>query len=290
MNRTGPTTIDARPRAGRIRPALFVATIWLFLAAVAIAGPALTLPVTAALPEDALETIFGEEALGSHRIHILGFSLALWLVVLGMASQLRNPERKQAQLWTAAVAVMVFLPLDLTAEIFPLTFVITALVVGAVALHPVRWPRPGPSWTAPALPVAVVGAVPAFVYGLNEARLQVTGLSSNPHVADVHHASMATLALGVAVAAVLGTSDMPGRRMTAWTAGVMSVVVAIYFIAHPDLTSSMGVTWGVGLALWAAVYLAVAGRARPTGGGVDAKADGRDLRHTAAEGRARESG
>jgi hypothetical protein len=98
------------------------------------------------------------------------------------------------------------------------------------------------------------------LYAYQQVVFQVKGLPEDPHVAASHYALMAAMAVGLSVSALLGATDFPGRRITAWTAAVMTVILGVFFIGHPDQASSLGVAWGVAMVVWALAYLLVSTR------------------------------
>lgn len=73
-----------------------------------------------------------------------------------------------------------------------------------------------------------------MAYGYNELALQFGGLADDPHVAGAHHSTMAMLAAIIVIGAWLGSSDAPGRRMTALIAGGSVVLFGIASLGNPD--------------------------------------------------------
>lgn len=257
QTKTGPTDMRTIGRARRIS---FYVVVGLALAAMASYPPVLMGPVVSWLPESTIDSLFGEEGLGIHRAHLEGTSLLFWLTVVAMVSQFRRPETKPAPVWAAAAAWVVFLPIELTHLVDPVSIVVTVLVVTVVALHPRRRPSQSITWSNSARAVAVLGALAGGVYTYEQAMRQVNGLAEDPHVAASHYALMAALAVGLSVSALLGATDFPGQRISAWTTGVMTVVLGVFFIGHPDQASSLGVAWGVAMGVWALAYLLMSTR------------------------------
>ena len=240
---------------GKGRRIAFYAAVALSLAAMLITGPLLTLPVTAWLPESTLDAMFGEEGLGIHRVHMVGASLLFWMTVVAMVAQFRHPERTAAPLWAPAAGLMVFLPLELTHLIDPYSIVLTVLVLTVLALHPRRWPSaPITSRYGPRL-LAVPFAVAAVVYAYQQAMWQLNAIPEHPHAVVSHFELMTAVAVGLAVSALLGATDFPGRVISAWTAGISTLILGIFFIGHPDQMSSLGVGWGSALVVWSLAYL-----------------------------------
>lgn len=118
-----------------------------------------------------------------------------WAILVAMAVQLRRPKRKRASLWAAALAVVVgmLVEIDLVGfDAFTLIRVVPVLAV--LALHPERLPN-GRLWVrvnkGTRTLVAVVAAGSTVVYTIGQARLQISGIEADPHVADGHYVYMA---------------------------------------------------------------------------------------------------
>lgn len=168
------TTTSEKRAPGRARRIGFLTVVGLTIVMfVAMVPPDITHPVTGWLPDDSyeryVEFFYGDETpanMAAHRHHMLAFSMAIWIVLVGMAVQLRKPKRKQAPLWAAAAAVVMMLVFEITLVGFdPSTLILLAPVLAAVALHPRLLPAEGISWTGPGRAVAVVTALAALVYG-----------------------------------------------------------------------------------------------------------------------------
>jgi hypothetical protein len=241
----------------------FYTAVVLSLASVAITGPVLTLPVTAWLPETALDAMFSDvqlEAIGGviapHRIHAVGAGLFFWLTVVAMIALIRRPERKAAPLWASAATMVVLVPLDWTQgfNLEDLTFALPVLAV--LALHPRRRPEKVAWRSGPAMAGVPFAAV-AAVYAFQQTLAQITGSPADSHVADGHYAVMAALAVGIGVSALLGVTDFPGQVISAWATGLAALALGTVFIGYPHLASSAGVGGGAAIVVWAIIYLAV---------------------------------
>ncbi|HEX6299718.1 MAG TPA: hypothetical protein VF148_04565 [Acidimicrobiia bacterium] len=278
---TDSATIEERVQ-GRARRIGFltvvVATLALF---VVMVPPDITHPVTGWLPDDSygryVEFFYGDETLANmaaHRHHMLAFSMAIWIVLVGMTVQLRKPVRKQAPLWAAAAAVVMMLVFEVTLVGFdPSTLILVAPILAAVALHPRPLPAEGISWTGPGRAVAAVAAGTALAYGFAEARFQVGGGATDIHGVDGHYAFMAAAAVILAVAAILGASNLTGARITAWTAGGIGTLMGAFFIGFPDVSSSPGIGWGIVAVLLGLAYLVRVGIRLQPGRDVTYEAD-----------------
>lgn len=251
---------------------LAVLTILLFIG---MMTPDVTHPVTGWLPdatyEQYVEFFYGSETpaeMATHRHHMLAFSILVWTVLVAMTVQLRRPERKQAPLWAAALAVVVAMILETALvgfDAFTLIWVVPVLAV--LALHPERLPS-GRLWggtNGTSSLVAVVTAGSAVIYAIGQARLQINGLDTDPHVADGHYAYMAIGALTLAIVALVGGSNLTGARISAWTAGIMGLFVGAFFMVYSTYASSPGVAWSAVALVLSLVYLAIVAVPRPAG-------------------------
>ena len=247
--------LSSAPSWGRVRRVTFHVAAALVVLALAAFPPILAGPIVAWLDGETLDSLFGEEGLAIHRVHIEGATLLFWLTLVAMISQFRRPESKPAPLYAAVVAWLVFLPLELTHLVDPFSIIVTTLVVLVLALHPRRWPMDGVQWRRTPLVLAAVGAVPALVYAVLEIRLQLTAPATDPHVEGSHYALMGVLALALIVSALAGATDVPGHRIAAWTVAVITVALAAFFIGHSGHVSAVAAGWGVAMIAWAAAYL-----------------------------------
>ncbi len=258
-----------KPTMKRGRRITFYVLVGLTLAALAAYPPILAGPIVAWLDESVIDSLFGEEGLGAHRVHIEGATLLFWLTIVAMIAQFRRPETKAAPLWAAAAAWVIFLPIELTHLVDPFSIIVTVLVVSVLALHPRRWPEGGVTWHTGPRAVAMIGIVLAAIYAYQQVQLQLNGLPENPHVAGSHYALMAVLAIGIAASAVLGATSFPGHSISAWAAGIITVLLGVFFVGHPDQASSAGAGWGVAMILWAVAYLWAGTRNRRASGDGD---------------------
>lgn len=257
-------------RKGR-RIAFYIAVL-LGLASMAVTGPALTLPVTAWLPEATLDAMFGQNGLGIHRIHVHGTGLLFWLIIVAFIAQIGRPERRPAPLWAAAAAMVVLLPLDWTNEFDPFSIIIALPVLAVLALHPHRWPTTPIAWRREPRLLAISFTIMAAIYAYQQAILQVNGIPQDTHVAGSHYALMAAMAVGLGVSALLGATNFPGHLISAWAAGLMALAIGAFSIGHPGPASSVGAGWGTAIVIWGVVYLLVTSRATHAGARRDPQA------------------
>jgi hypothetical protein len=105
--------------------------------------------------------------------------------------------------------------------------------------------------------LAAVAALPVVVYSLRQLLLQFGPADPFGHAAHNHFFGMAALAGLVVVAALLGSTDLPGRRLTASIAGAVALLFGIASVAHPDGASAWGTGWGLAAIVWSVAYLGV---------------------------------
>lgn len=258
MSQKTAVSVINEPLWGKGRRIVFYAAVGLSLLTMLITGPVLTLPVTAWLSEATLDALFGEQGLGIHRVHMEGASLLFWLTIVAMVAQFRRPQTKAAPLWAAAAGWVVFLPLELTHLVDPYSIIVTVLVIAVLALHPRRWPAAPVEWQSGPRLLAVPLAAVGVAYAYQEALLQLNAATGDPHAEASHYALMAGLAAGLAVSALMGATNFPGHQVSAWSAGILTLVLAVFFIGHPDQTSSVSPAWGWTLVVWSLTYVLVA--------------------------------
>jgi hypothetical protein len=160
-----------------------------------------------------------------------------------------------------------FLPLELTHLVDPYSVVVTVLVLAVLALHPRRWPTKSVKWQPGLTALAVPFAVVALVYAYQQAMQQLNALPGEPHAVVSHYELMTAAAVGLGLSALLGASDFPGHRISGWTAGLMTLVLGVFYIGHPHQMSSVGVGWGAAMVAWALSFLLASAGTRVTEAG-----------------------
>jgi hypothetical protein len=244
----------SRPRIIALRAAVVI----FLVVGLAGLGPALVLPFIAWLPEESLiEFGLPEDDIG-HLIHGVGAALVYGALLLSVAVQLRRPQRWVAPLWLAMFLLGAQACYDLARLTIddPTWFVVYGLFAAVVMLHPRRLARIS-AVDRPALILAVAAAAPLGVFAWQRLELQIGPPDPFGHAADNHYYGMAALAAVVIVAALLGSTDLPGWRLTAWVAGVAAALFGIASLVHPAQESALASPWAAAAIVWAAVYLAM---------------------------------
>jgi len=256
--------LDVPRDQGRRRLIGFRVVVALFLV-LGLAGFNLLVlfPVISWLPETTFVTIGIPEEDIHHLVH--GFAIGLWYgaLMLCLAVQLRRPERSVAPLWVISFILVSQIVYDLAMWDIgdPIWFLAYALFVLVVMLHP-RRTAPITALDRPALLLAVVAAVPLAVSGWNQLRLQLGPADPFGHAELNHFFAMAGLSGLVIVAALLGSTDVPGRRLVAWMAGAAPLLFAVASLAHPDQASAWTFAWAVAALVWGVGYVILVERGR----------------------------
>lgn len=194
---------------------------------------------------------------GDHFVHGATFMTMIWILGLGMLLQLYRPAERVTAMQVALVVITVGLlvaPVQIAAGTFdPMLLVFFAPVIIAAALHPARDELLGRDAIskAAASPIllALVGlaVVPVALYAAGQANLQLT--FTDDHAADEHYSSMAAYVGTMVVLAALATvSDAP-RRLAAYAAGLMAVVLAVASVYQPTV-SAIDPIWSALAGLW----------------------------------------
>lgn len=258
----GPTADPVAAIAGKKR-IVFVASIVVFVGIVGIAllgFQSLLLGWTQG----------GNDAM--HRIHMLGWgTFAVILLSTGALAQLQAPERnvvamQQLLLSLAVGGACIALARGPSAAQLILGAVLGIPVALMIATHPARAELLHLGRIDPILAGLALGAtVPLGRFAYAQIQLQRADAVS-PHGLQFHWGTMATVALGIALVAVLSSLRTPGWRVAVWSAGVAGAVFGVASTAFPEYASSAGRAWGSGGIAMSIVFVAVAERrAKMTG-------------------------
>jgi hypothetical protein len=193
-----------------------------------------------------------------HLLHGVGIGIGYGALLLSLAVQLRRPQRWVAPLWLGIFLLGAQSVFDLVRWDIdhPIWFIAYGLFIAVVALHPQRATRVT-SVGRPALLLAAVGAVPLAVYAWQQLQLQFGPEDAFGHVADNHFYGMAAASGVIIVAALLGSTDLPGGRLTAWIASAGAVLFGLASVAHPNHASAWPPGWAVAAVAWGVAYVLV---------------------------------
>ncbi len=199
----------------------------------------------------------------THRVHHVALGSVFWLFLLGLLAQFYRPEDRIG--WLQG-AILVFSILAVVAAIVSgvgegaglLIFIVPAIVIGL--LHPAR------DDLVPSienrdvrlLGLALVAAIPLTIFAAGQIDLQQT--MTDDHAFFTHYAMMATAALFVGLAAIIGSLKSAGWRVLVYAAGVIVVLVGAMAIAFPG--AEQGVNVGTPAAavavLWGLAFVGLA--------------------------------
>jgi hypothetical protein len=199
-----------------------------------------------------------------HRVHDLGYGTwASMFMAVGYLSQLRSPERRIAGFQQTALALVgLGVAGALSADGFTLLFLLGFAVLTVVLgwLHPAREQvlERGQQPSVPLLVLAIAAAVPLTMYAVDMAELQRTGLAGDPHVAERHWSTMASLGLSIWLVAAQAGLRTPGWRIPAWSAGVAAALLGLASTVFPAYPGSVGTTWGLVALVGGVVFVGLA--------------------------------
>lgn len=225
------------------------------------------------LPAETVADMFEEETsfIALHRAHFMAVGIIAWAVVPSMLVQLRKPERRVAPMvLVVAIALGATIVYGLSGTLSEWLIEEIAVVVLPVTLVVLLHPRRDrmfskPSFDRPLAGFAALAAAPWLVYIVDNAWTQFTNAAGDTHAEMEHWATAALMGIAIVAAAFLGSSDHPGRGLTAGIAVGGSVVFGVHSLVFPGLASSLPMFWAVLAILWGIGYGAMSIR-RSRGG------------------------
>lgn len=218
------------------------------------------------LPAETVAEMFEEDVsegtsfIALHRAHFMAIGVIAWAIVPSMLVQLRKPERRVAPMvLVVAIALGATIVYGLSGTLNEWLIEEIAVVVVPVSLvvllHPSRDRLfSKPSFDRPLAGFAALAAAPWLVYIVDNAWTQFTNAAGDTHAEMEHWATAALMGIVVVVAAFLGSSDHPGRGLTAAIAAGGSVVFGAHSLVFPGLASSLPTFWAVLAILWGIGY------------------------------------
>jgi hypothetical protein len=213
---------------------------------------------------------FDTQMHGIHRVHNVGFGiLSGVLLTTALVVMARRPERNVSAFYQVVAVGLAIVLAGVVSEVGGLVAGgIGVLVVAAIllALHPSRAAvlHAHRDLDVRLLVVLAIGAGPLVAFALTMARLQRTGPPQDPHVKMQHWGFMCAMTFGLLLVGLLATLRLPGRRVSAWCAGIgvaVYGVASIVFRHFPGGTGpypgARGVGWGVVAILGAVLFVGV---------------------------------
>lgn len=255
------STTGTDPSKGR-RIAFRVVLALVSLLFLAAFGFGLMMLVVFWLPAETIAGMFEEEIsyVTIHRTHFIAIGVVAWALVASVLVQWRKPERRIAPmvlLIAAAVGGTIVYGLSGTLTDWLIEEIATVVVPISLlaALHPGRGQllrRPG--FDRPMLGLTALAGVPWLVYIVDNAWTQFRNVAGDEHAELEHWATAALMAIVLTVAAVLGSSDQPGWRLTGWIAAGGSIVFGIHSLVFPGLASALPAFWAIAAVIWGVVF------------------------------------
>jgi hypothetical protein len=241
-----------------------------------------------------------QETVVSHRIHETAFGSIFVVSFVGLIVQLRRPERKPAAMYMVALPIWfleaAFLVVDQQPD--PIVFLFIVMPIALIALHPARDRiiRPEPRMSRVMLGLALIAAIPLFVFAVAEARVGFDAaeagraafesfpedLEDDEFEAELerrlrrltdsaaeleaarhfgHWSAMGGFALAViALAVVASIRSSGGWRLLAWGAALLLLVYGVASLVAPNDASAANAVWAVLAIGWGIAFIAVTER------------------------------
>lgn len=241
------------------RVAFYAVTTLFSLLLLALLGFPLLFVVLVWVPESTLLSLFDDigPADLAHRIHEMGLGVIAWAMVLGVVVQFRKPERRVAPLLQALAVSLVILVIGVIvgtsnpAE--DAVFLVPMLLLAF--LHPrardlVRVPGLDKVMTG----LVALAAVPWVAFAIAQGRLQRLDVAGDVHAEAEHWALMAGFAILVVLWGLIGASDHPGWRLTAWITVFASAFYGLQSILFSDFPSAAPTALAIAAIVWAVAY------------------------------------
>ena len=222
------------------------------------------------LPDAAWLAIISDQGL-SHRLHGSILPVIPLSVLIGTVVQLYRSQDRLAPLLMALAVPVIFALVELATGTYtimgtgPFLFPLVLIALMHPRTRELVRVRRLDGVMAGLTGLAAVAWIP-FAYG--QVQLQRLAVPGDSHAEMEHWNLMAVLAILVIVWGLIGASDRPGWRLTAWVAGLASAWYGFQSLLFP-VASAAPLPWAVVAVVWAVVYVIVAERrarsAAPTG-------------------------
>jgi hypothetical protein len=183
------------------------------------------------------------------------------ILTVGVASQLRAPERRIAGMQQAALAIPALLigsALALDAQNVEAAAIVFIGVGILLVLHPARAEllRRGAALSRPLFAITVIGAVPFVAYAV-EMGAQAQDLVGPPHHVQ-RLSDMAAMAIAIVLTGLLASLRTRGWRIPAWSAGIAAIAFGLVSAVYPDHPAAVGVGWGVAVLAGGVLFIGTA--------------------------------
>jgi hypothetical protein len=278
----GEATVGGVMGTSRVRRVAFYAVVGLLVLGLAIQWWVVVTPVLVWFPDDFVNDFFASrlDEFAIHRIHRLALALSHVIILVGLAIQFQRPQAKEAAMWQVSAFFVTAIVLNLiigpTAEqVPPPLWIIFSLGVLAGVLHPTSPILRFPKVASPRLLALTAAlAVPVLIYVFDHVNLQVNGVATDPHWESSHYQFIAEFGLHLILLGCVASTVFTGRRLTTWMAGLAAVVMGSASVVFSEQTSSLGIGWGLALAVWGLAFIVV-GRSDSQRGGTSDPSEGK---------------
>jgi hypothetical protein len=198
----------------------------------------------------------------AHSVHTLMVSLTYWAAIVGIAAQLRRPERQIGGAWlyagTGVVVLGVMLALGaVPAEAVPILTAVLVFAVLAFIAHPSPLKakfRPAEQPSIRLAGLVAIAAVPLIVFAVNSFGIHAASGPGDEHFEFGHWAFMGIYPILTIVLGAVATSKVPGWRLPGWYAAILVFAHAMVSLVVPS-ASALGTVWAVLAAAWAVAFV-----------------------------------
>jgi hypothetical protein len=192
------------------------------------------------------------------------FALGGLLIGIGVASQLRSPERHISGLHQALIGLVSLAAAGyLGGRVEPLwgALALIVAVAIAIALHPAprRLIQRGDGVSLPLVALSLAAALPALTYANHMLTLAGQAGPScfmGQCARGDRFAEVAALAIALVLVTALASARTGGWPMSATSAGVAATMLGLVMVALPAVPGSAGAAWGMLTAAWGVLVLA----------------------------------
>ena len=261
----------------RVRRIAFYVVVALLVMGLALQWWVVLTPVLIWFSDSFVNDFFASrvEVFAMHRIHRLALALSHVIVLVGLAVQFRRPRAKEAAMLQVSAFFAMAIALNIiigpsSDQVPPPLWIIFGLGVLAGALHPTSPILRLPKLTSRrSLALTVAMAIPMLVYVFDHVSLQLSGVSADPHWEASHYQFVAEFGLHLVLLGLVSSSALTGRRLTNWMTGLAAIAMGSASAMFSTQTSSLGIGWGVALAVWGLFFIGVGESETQHGGASD---------------------
>jgi hypothetical protein len=214
---------------------------------------------------------FDDELAGIHRVHDIGFGVTYGVLTATAFFALVSRRGRRTSMFlqisavAAAILVASLLSTDFGYAIIGVVLVVALVILLALLPGRLRTLAHDVNISLVLGAFVLLSAVPLAWAALTWSRFQRDGSPLDPHVAESHWTTMASMALALLLVSALASARPSGWRLTAWCAsagmvayGIASIVFARFPGTESPYPGSEGIWWGVVSAVGGAAFAALA--------------------------------